>query len=189
MYLPMYLALLGCAVTVLLLFAALAVTNKSIFTMGVRNIIRRPKSAAIIVGALLVSTAIISGSLVASSSLGYSVVKATYDALGNVDETVALNGQPFNYSVYQHVAADSSVNQQYRRHLSEPLRGGPVCGRRYKRHHVNRSHARRFKLHSRRPLWRLCSTERHTHQCERSDWQPSPNQRQTCSRFRCTYRR
>lgn len=109
MYLPMYLALLGCAVTVLLLFAALAVTNKSIFTMGVRNIIRRPKSAAIIVGALLVSTAIISGSLVASSSLGYSVVKATYDALGNVDETVALNGQPFNYSVYQHVAADSTL--------------------------------------------------------------------------------
>ena len=109
MYLPMYLALLGCAVTVLLLFAALAVTNKSIFTMGVRNIIRRPKSAAIIVGALLVSTAIISGSLVASSSLGYSVVKATYDALGNVDETVALNGQPFNYSVYQHVAADSAL--------------------------------------------------------------------------------
>ena len=105
----MYLALLGCAVTVLLLFAALAVTNKSIFTMGVRNIIRRPKSAAIIVGALLVSTAIISGSLVASSSLGYSVVKATYDALGNVDETVALNGQPFNYSVYQHVAADSTL--------------------------------------------------------------------------------
>jgi len=69
-----------------LAFCRAAVTNKSIFTMGVRNIVRRPKSAAIIVGALLVSTAIISGSLVASSSLSYSVVKATYDSLGNIDE-------------------------------------------------------------------------------------------------------
>ena len=77
--------------------------------MGARNIVRRPKSAAIIVGALLVSTAIISGSLVASSSLSYSVVKATYDSLGNIDETVAANGQPFNYSVYQHVVADSAI--------------------------------------------------------------------------------
>lgn len=109
MYSAMYSALLGCAITVTLLFVALAVTNKSIFTMGVRNIIRRPKSAAIIVGALLVSTAIISGSLVASSSLSYSVVKATYDSLGNIDETIAANGQPFNYSVYQHIAADSAI--------------------------------------------------------------------------------
>jgi len=119
----MYLALLGCAVTVTLLFAALAVTNKSIFTMGVRNIVRRPKSAAIIVGALLVSTAIISGSLVTGSSLGYSVVKATYDALGNVDETVALNGQPFNYSVYQHVAADSAITNNTHG-ISPSLYGG-----------------------------------------------------------------
>jgi len=109
MYLPAYLALLCCAVAVLSLLVALVVTNKSLFTMGVRNVVRRPKSAAIIVAALLVSTAIISGSLVASSSLSYSVVKATYDALGNVDETVALNGQPFNYSVYQHVAADPTI--------------------------------------------------------------------------------
>jgi putative ABC transport system permease protein len=109
MYSAIYLALLGCAITVILLFGALAVTNKSIFTMGVRNIVRRPKSAAIIVGALLVSTAIISGSLVASSSLSYSVVKATYDSLGNIDETIAANGQPFNYSVYQHVVADSAI--------------------------------------------------------------------------------
>jgi len=123
MYSATYLALAGAAAALLVLFAALAATNKSIFRMGVRNIARRPKSAALIVGALLVSTAIISGSLVASSSLSYSVVKQTYDALGNVDETVAANGQPFNYSVYQHVAADPAITNNTNG-LSPSLYGG-----------------------------------------------------------------
>jgi putative ABC transport system permease protein len=93
----------------LLLVALLAIRNKAIFTLGLRNITRRPKSAAVVVMALFVSTAIISGSLVARSSLSYAVVQATYDALGNVDEIVTQNGQPFNVSVYQKLAADPYV--------------------------------------------------------------------------------
>ena len=93
----------------LLLVSLLAIKNKAIFRLGVRNIARRPKSAAVVVTALLVSTAIISGSLVARSSLSYAVVQATYDALGNVDEIVTQNGQPFNVSVYQKLAADPYV--------------------------------------------------------------------------------
>jgi putative ABC transport system permease protein len=101
--------LAGTVALLLLLVAVLALRNKAIFTLGMRNIARRPKSAAIVVTALLVSTAIISGSLVARSSLNYAVVQATYDALGKVDEIVTLNGQPFNVSVYQKLAADPYV--------------------------------------------------------------------------------
>ena len=100
---------LGMVVALLLLVALLALKNKTMFKVGVRNLTRRPKSAAIVFAALLISTAIISGSLVASDSLNYAVVRATYDALGNVDEIVTMNGQPFNVSVYEKLAADPYV--------------------------------------------------------------------------------
>ena len=101
--------LLGMVAALLLFVTLLAVKNKTMFTLGVRNLARRPKHAAIVVTAILMSTAIISGSLVASNSLNYAVVRATYDALGNVDEIVTLNGQPFNVSVYEKLAADPIV--------------------------------------------------------------------------------
>ena len=96
-------------VALLLLLTLLAVKNKTMFKVGVRNLTRRPKGAAIVIAALLMSTAIISGSLVASNSLNYAVVRATYDALGNVDEIVTMNGQSFNVSVYEKLAADPNV--------------------------------------------------------------------------------
>ncbi len=101
--------LLGMVIALLLLLTLLAVKNKTMFNVGVRNLARRPKNAAIVIAALVISTAIISGSLVASDSLNYAVVRATYDALGNVDEIVTMNGQPFNVSVYDKLAADPYV--------------------------------------------------------------------------------
>ena len=59
-------------VALLLLLTLLAVKNKTMFKVGVRNLARRPKNAAIVIAALLISTAIISGSLVASDSLNYA---------------------------------------------------------------------------------------------------------------------
>ncbi|MEI7827968.1 MAG: FtsX-like permease family protein, partial [Euryarchaeota archaeon] len=106
----MYSELLPVIIAALLLFVTLlAVKNKAMFTLGVRNLARRPKHTAIVVTAILISTAIISGSLVASNSLNYAVVKATYDALGNVDEIITMNGQPFNVSVYEKLAADPYI--------------------------------------------------------------------------------
>jgi len=108
MYLPMYLALLGCAVTVLLLLPRLRLQQVNLHNGRKKHYTTPEKRSHYSRSApgehsnyLRVTRC--------SSSLGYSVVKATYDALGNVDETVALNGQPFNYSVYQHVAADSTL--------------------------------------------------------------------------------
>jgi len=114
--------LLGMVVALLLLVVLLAVKNKTMFKVGVRNLARRPKNAAIVIAALLISTAIISGSLVASDSLNYAVVRATYDALGNVDEIVTMNGQPFNVSVYEKLAADPYV-ANYTKGLSPSLYG------------------------------------------------------------------
>ncbi|MGZ4940970.1 MAG: ABC transporter permease [Halobacteriota archaeon] len=100
--------LLGCSVLISLsvLIATLATRNVAIFKMSIRNLVRHPKNTAIVLVALLIGTAIVSGSLVSSSSLDYVVVRAAYDALGNVDETVVSNSLPFNYSVYSKLTAD-----------------------------------------------------------------------------------
>lgn len=94
--------LLGCSVLIVLsvLIVTLSLRNVTIFKMSVRNLARHPKNTAIVLAGLLIGTAIISGSLVSSSSLDYVVVRTAYDALGSVDETVVSNGLPFNYSVY-----------------------------------------------------------------------------------------
>ncbi len=106
--------LLSLIVTVMLLsVVVLAFKNKILFTMGVRNFSRRPKETVIIVIGLLVSTAIISGSLIAGETVNYIIEKATYDGLGTVDETVASGGQNFfSYAVYEKLSSDSNVTSR-----------------------------------------------------------------------------
>ncbi len=91
------------------LTAVLSLRNAAIVKMSIRNLIRHPKNTVIVLIGLLIGTAVISGSLVSSSSLDYVVVRTAYDALGNVDETVASNGAPFNYSVYSKLVADTEL--------------------------------------------------------------------------------
>lgn len=107
--------LLAVIVGLILLFTAvLAVRHRILFTMGVRNFSRRPKNTAIVIVGLLVSTAVISGSLVAGDSFNYTIQKIAYDSLGAVDEVVTVgsqygNYQFFNSSVYDKLAADPTV--------------------------------------------------------------------------------
>jgi len=97
----------------LLSVAVLGFKNKILFKMGVRNFSRRPKETVIVVIGLLVSTAIISGSLIAGETVNYIIEKATYDALGTVDETVAAGGQNFfNYALYEKLTSDSNVTSR-----------------------------------------------------------------------------
>jgi len=97
----------------LLSVVVLAFKNKILFKMGVRNFSRRPKETAIVVIGLLVSTAIISGSLIAGETVNYIIEKATYDALGTIDETVAAGNQNFfNYAVYEKLTSDSNVTSR-----------------------------------------------------------------------------
>ncbi|HXY88197.1 MAG TPA: FtsX-like permease family protein [Candidatus Acidoferrales bacterium] len=94
----------------LLTVVVLAFKNKILFKMGVRNFSRRPKETVIIVVGLLVSTAIISGSFMAGETVNYIIEKATYDALGTIDETVVAGGQNFfTYTVYEKLTSDSNV--------------------------------------------------------------------------------
>jgi putative ABC transport system permease protein len=106
--------LLSLIVTAMLLSVViLAFRNKILFKMGVRNFSRRPKETVIVVIGLLVSTAIISGSLIAGETINYIIEKATYDGLGAVDETVAGGGQnSFSYAVYEKLSSDSNVTSR-----------------------------------------------------------------------------
>lgn len=106
--------LLSIIVAVMLLsVVVLAFKNKILFKMGVRNFSRRPKETVIVVVGLLVSTAIISGSLIAGETVNYIIEKATYDALGTIDETVTAGGQNFfNYAVYEKLTSDSNVTSR-----------------------------------------------------------------------------
>ncbi|MDD1721528.1 MAG: FtsX-like permease family protein [Euryarchaeota archaeon] len=90
--------------------AGLALRNRILFKMGVRNFTRRPKETAVVIAGLLVSTAIISGSLVAGDTMNYMIEKATYDALGPVDESISMSGQYFATSVSDKLAADQAVS-------------------------------------------------------------------------------
>ncbi|MGZ7130218.1 MAG: ABC transporter permease [Halobacteriota archaeon] len=107
--------LLAVIVGVILLFiAVLAVRHRILFTMGVRNFARRPKNTVVVIAGLLISTAVISGSLVAGDSFNYTIQKITYDTLGPVDEVVTVGSQYgtyqfFNASAYDKLAGDPSV--------------------------------------------------------------------------------
>ncbi len=104
-------ALLGWSIVtgVSVLIVALVVRDVAIFKMGVRNLVRRPKTAGIVIIGLLIGSAVVSGSLISSSSLDYVVMRTAYDTLGNVDETVVSNGLPFNYSVYSKLTGDADL--------------------------------------------------------------------------------
>lgn len=87
--------LLALAILVLALVAVVGLRNRVLARVALRNAHRRPKQSLLVVLGLLVGTAIVSGSLVASDSIEYSIVKATYDAFQEIDETVYLPGYGF----------------------------------------------------------------------------------------------
>lgn len=79
---------------VLVIFIAL--TNRVIFRMAVRNIPRRKAQTVLIMCGLMLSTLIIAASLTTGDTLDYSLTKSTYDGLGQTDETIAFVGNTEN---------------------------------------------------------------------------------------------
>ena len=107
------LLLLLIVAVMLLTVVVLAFKNKILFKMGVKNFSRRPKETVIVIVGLLVSTAIISGSFIAGETVNYIIEKATYDALGTIDETVVAGGQNFfTYTVYEKLTSDSNITSR-----------------------------------------------------------------------------
>jgi putative ABC transport system permease protein len=85
LFLPMFIALLAVIVVAIALVLMDARNNRILLTMATRNIIRRKWTTALILGGLMVGTAIISTSLVVGDTMDNMIVKQATVSLGEVD--------------------------------------------------------------------------------------------------------
>lgn len=80
----------------LLTTALIALRNRVIFKMAVRNIPRRKAQTILIMVGLMLSTLIIAASLTTGDTLDYSIKHSTYAGLGQTDETISFVGDTDN---------------------------------------------------------------------------------------------
>ncbi len=81
------LVLLGLALAVL---GYVALRNRIVFLIGLRNIPRRPSRTILIVLGLMLSTLIISAAFTTGDTINRSISAEAYDVLGHVDETIQI---------------------------------------------------------------------------------------------------
>jgi putative ABC transport system permease protein len=102
--------LLALLILVLAVVAIVAARRPVYFRMALRNAFRRPSQTTMALLGLMVGTAILSGSLVGSDTMLYSITQDVYLAADVLDEWVIIQGEPtFNYSVYETLASDPGV--------------------------------------------------------------------------------
>lgn len=95
--------------------AVIALRNPIIFKMALRNIPRRRAQTVLIMVGLMLSTLIMAASLTTGDTLDHSMTTATYDSLGQVDETIAFVGDTGNDG------SVSAANVPIPAHLSDQL--------------------------------------------------------------------
>ncbi len=92
-----------------LVVGVMAAWKPVLFRMALRNLTRRRAMSAIVVGGLLIGTAIISSSLVVGDTLEFIFVEDVLDRLDRVDEVVGLPTQTgyanFTFGVYEDLDA------------------------------------------------------------------------------------
>ena len=76
----------------LLTTAIIALRNRVIFKMALRNIPRRKAQTVLIMVGLMLSTLIIAASLTTGDTIDYSIKRASYEGLAEVDESIAFVG-------------------------------------------------------------------------------------------------
>ena len=76
----------------LLTTVVIALRNRVIFKMAIRNIPRRKAQTILIMVGLMLSTLIIAASLTTGDTLDYSIKRSSYEGLAEVDETIAYVG-------------------------------------------------------------------------------------------------
>ncbi len=76
----------------LLTTVVIALRNRVIFKMAIRNIPRRKAQTILIMVGLMLSTLIIAASLTTGDTIDYSIKRASYEGLAEVDETIAYVG-------------------------------------------------------------------------------------------------
>jgi putative ABC transport system permease protein len=87
--------LLALAVLAAAVVAVASLRRPILARMALRNAFRRPRQTLTVIAGLMIGTAIISSSLVASDSARGAIRGYVYQSLGEVDESVALLGYPF----------------------------------------------------------------------------------------------
>ncbi|MCK4969352.1 MAG: FtsX-like permease family protein, partial [Thermoplasmata archaeon] len=97
-------------IAILGVIAVLAVRKPVFFKMSLRNAFRRRSQTTVVVLGLMVGTAILSASFVASDSMEYWIVEDVYKSQYLIDEWVGAEAQgTFDLSVYEALAADEDV--------------------------------------------------------------------------------
>jgi putative ABC transport system permease protein len=82
-------ALLGGS---LLLVAGLAIRNRILFKLGVRNVPRRPGRSALIVVGLMLGTTIVAAAMTTGDTMSHTIRSAAVTTLGQTDELVSTRG-------------------------------------------------------------------------------------------------
>jgi putative ABC transport system permease protein len=82
-------ALLACSLAVV---AVLAVRNRILFKLGVRNVPRRPGRSALIVVGLMLATTIVAAAMTTGDTMSHTIRTAAVTALGQTDELVSTRG-------------------------------------------------------------------------------------------------
>jgi putative ABC transport system permease protein len=105
------LVLSAIVITILAVVAVLAIQKPVFFRMSMRNAFRRRSQTTVVVLGLMVGTAILSASFIASDSMEYWIVEDVYTNQYLVDEWVGAEASgTFDYSVYEALAADPDVS-------------------------------------------------------------------------------
>ncbi len=77
--------------------------------LAMNELLRRKTQATLIILGLMISTAVITGSLVVGDSMEYLVYSSTFENLGEVD-LVIRSGEFFNYEYYSKLADNSTIS-------------------------------------------------------------------------------
>ncbi len=96
---------------IIFIIIILALTNRIIFKMAVRNFARRKAQSVIVIAGLMIGTAIISSALIVQDTMTYAFEVDVYYSLGEVDEEIwGLNSfgtiTYYNESIYDSIAKD-----------------------------------------------------------------------------------
>jgi putative ABC transport system permease protein len=111
------LLLLSGVVIITIIIIYLALTNRIIFKMAVRNFTRRKAQSAIVIAGLMIGTSLISASLVVRDTMTYGTEVGIYYNLGEIDEEIWGLSQYgtvvyFNESIYASINDDLSTLQE-----------------------------------------------------------------------------
>jgi putative ABC transport system permease protein len=97
LFLPSFIALLVSIVIAITLVMLDARKNRMLLTMAMRNLARRKGTTALVIGGLMVGTAIISTSLVVGDTMDNMIVKQATTSLGEVDFSVGSQFAGYKY--------------------------------------------------------------------------------------------